>query len=501
MRNARQQVFLDRDHPSYIETTAWPSGTITAKGAVMKDVYIIGVDTLRFGRYLEKSIKDLSAQTATACLKDAGLEKKDVQALWFSNSGWGDRGQSSIRGQVALRPAGIEEIPITNVENACAGGSTAFHQAWMGVAGGLYDITMAVGAEKLYHENAQAVFASFLGGIDFEACLEIVKGLKGSQFQLTGEDRKQIEIFREKYGTGSGKKSRKKKGLKSRVKNIRDSLVVAISLGEKMGYGAMRELVSYSTGDHSPFMDVYGFAARQHMKEFGSTVEQMALIASKNHFNSTLNPNAQYRFEVSTEQVLADRMVSWPLTRSMCAPIGDGAASAILCSAAVTKRLGLGKQAVKVRASILGSGKERPMGFEEPEIGERLSRLACERAGVSPGEIHVAEVHDATAFGELRQVENIGFCPQGEGGLLAESGATRLGGNIPVNPSGGLTSRGHPIGASGLAQIHELVTQLRGRAGKRQVNNPTLALAENGGGALGSEEAAMGIHILEAPSR
>jgi len=470
----------------------------------MKDVYVIGVDTLRFGKYLEKSIKDLTARTTTACLKDAGLEKEDIQALWFSNSGWGERGQSSIRGQVALRPMGIDEIPITNVENACAGGSTAFHQAWMGVAGGLYDITMAVGAEKLYNENAKAVFAGFLGGIDFEACLEIVKGLNGAEFQLSDHDRRQIEIFREKYPAskaGKGERSRKKKGLKSRVKNIRDSLVVAISLGEKMGYGALRELLTYSSGDHSPFMDVYGFAARQHMKEFGSTVEQMALIASKNHFNSTLNPNAQYRFEVSTEQVLADRLVSWPLTRSMCAPIGDGAASAILCSASVVKRLGLTKQAVKVRASILGSGKERPMGFGEPEIGERLSRLACERAGVSPGEIHVAEVHDATAFGELRQVENIGFCPQGEGGLLAESGATGLAGKIPVNPSGGLTSRGHPIGASGLAQIHELVTQLRGRAGKRQVDNPILALAENGGGALGSEEAAMGIHILEGPSR
>lgn len=163
----------------------------------------------------------------------------------------------------------------------------------------------------------------------------------------------------------------------------------------------------------------------------------------------------------------------------------------------VVKRCGLEGQAVRIRASILGTGRERPMNIEEIEIGERLALQTYEYAGVGPGDINVAEVHDATAFGELRQAENLGFCAKG--GLLAVSGATSLNGRIPINPSGGLISRGHPIGASGLAQIHELVTQLRGRAGKRQVNKPRLALAENGGGALGTEEAAMCMHILEAP--
>nr|HPH54592.1 thiolase family protein [Smithella sp.] len=131
---------------------------------------------------------------------------------------------------------------------------------------------------------------------------------------------------------------------------------------------------------------------------------------------------------------------------------------------------------------------------------ERLSKQAYEKAGVGPQDINVAEVHDASAFGEVVQAENLGFCPKGEGGIFAEKGETSLKGRIPINPSGGLISRGHPIGASGLAQVHELVTQLRGNAGKRQVNNARLALAENGGGALGTEEAAMCIHILEAPS-
>ncbi|MBU2488035.1 MAG: thiolase family protein, partial [Proteobacteria bacterium] len=224
-------------------------------------------------------------------------------------------------------------------------------------------------------------------------------------------------------------------------------------------------------------------------------------VASKNHKNGSLNPNAQYRFEVPVENALSDRIVSWPLTRSMCAPIGDGAASAILCSGATVKKLGLSGQAVKVRASILGSGMDRPFGFDAPEIGERLSKLAYEKAGVGPEDIHLAEVHDATAYGELRQAENLGFCPQGEGGVLAESGATALSGRIPLNTSGGLISRGHPVGASGLAQIHELVTQLRGTAGPRQVKNAALAMGENGRGALGAEEAAMCIHILEKPSK
>ncbi|MCD6569103.1 MAG: thiolase family protein [Deltaproteobacteria bacterium] len=467
----------------------------------MRDVYIVGIDTIKFGKYLDKSIKDLTAQTVMGCLKDAGLEKKDIQALWFSNSGWGDKGQTTIRGQVALRPMGIDTIPITNVENACAGGSTAFHHAWITTACGLYDITMAVGAEKLYDKNKMAVFAGFLGGIDIENALPILETL--TDFQLTDDDYRQIEEFKKKYNISDDKavKRGSKKKKDSLWKRFHDNFVVAIQLGENLGYDVMWKLSKVSMGDHTPFMDVYGYIARQHMKRYGSTIEQLAIIASKNHFNSTLNPNAQYTFEVPVEQVLADRMVTWPLTRSMCAPIGDGAASAILCSEDVVKRLGLKSQAVRVRASILGSGKEREIGSDEPEIGQRLARQAYEKAGIGPSDIDLAEVHDATAYGELSQVENLGFCAKGEGGMFAEKGETRLDGSIPINTSGGLISRGHPIGASGLAQIHELTTQLRGRAGKRQVKKHRLAMAENGGGALGTEEAAMCMHILEAPSK
>ncbi len=468
----------------------------------MRDVYIIGVDTIKFGKHMDKSIKDLAIKAATGCLKDAALEKKDIQAVWFSNAGWGERGQMTIRGQVALKGMGIEGIPITNVENACAGGSTALHHAWYGVAGGLYDVTMAVGAEKLYFSNKNLVFFGFLGGIDIENVLNIAKTL--SVFSLTEEEKAKAEMFKQKYqktkeaGDNGMKKAKAKE---SKWKEYRDKITSFIVLAEKIGYDTVWQLAKLTSGDHSPFMDVYGFAARQHMKKYGSTVEQLAIIASKNHFNSTLNPNAQYCFEVPVGKVLSDRIVSWPLTRAMCAPIGDGAASAILCSEDMVKKLGLTSQAVKIRASILGSAIRTSFDSDIPEIGERLSKQAYEKAGVGPQDINVAEVHDASAFGEVVQAENLGFCPRGEGGIFAEKGETSLKGRIPINPSGGLISRGHPIGASGLAQVHELVTQLRGRAGRRQVKNARLALAENGGGALGTEEAAMCVHILEAPSR
>ncbi len=176
----------------------------------------------------------------------------------------------------------------------------------------------------------------------------------------------------------------------------------------------------------------------------------------------------------------------------MCAPIGDGSAAAIICSERFLKKHP-SNRAVKIRASVLKSGSRTG----ENDISQRAAAVAYEMSGLGPEDIDVMEVHDATAFGEIHQMEALGFCPEGEGGVFAESGATALDGKIPVNPSGGLISRGHPIGASGLAQIHELVTQLRGEAGKRQVNDPRIAMAENGGGTLGNGEAAMTIHILE----
>jgi acetyl-CoA acetyltransferase len=459
----------------------------------MRDVYIIGSHTIKFGKYLDNGIKELAGWTVDGVLDDSGVEKKDLQSVWFSNSGWGIRDfQHCIRGQVALRPAGIDAVPITNVENACAGGSTAFNGAWKDVALGVADVSLAIGAEKLYDENKYAVFAGFIGGMDAGALAEAIGQLQDFAPDPAEIPREQVEAAQRT------KKARKPKSVRDRIRDYWNMFAVFVILGETLGYDTMKKMIKAGGaggGDRSPFMDVYAYAARAHMKKYGSTQRQLAAIASKAHWHSTMNKNAQYTFEVSIDDVMKDRLVSYPLTRSMCAPIGDGAASAVLASEDAVKRLGASSRAVKVRASVLASGKAR--GMDDPDIAERASGIAYEKAGLGPEDVDVAEVHDATAFGELHQTEALGFFKEGEGGARAEAGETKVGGRIPVNTSGGLISRGHPIGASGLAQINELVTQLRGEAGKRQVEGARIALAENGGGALGNEEAAMCIHILE----
>jgi acetyl-CoA acetyltransferase len=246
------------------------------------------------------------------------------------------------------------------------------------------------------------------------------------------------------------------------------------------------------------FMDTYAMQACWHMARYGTTQRQIAAGASKNHRHGSLNPLAQYRFEVSVDQALQDRVVSHPLTRAMCAPIGDGAAAALLCSEAFLRRQpeAVQRRAVRVRASALSGGKYR----DPSEPG--LSRIAAERAyrmaGLGPERIDLAEVHDATSFCEIYQAEMLGFCAEGRGGAWIESGAASLGGERPVNLSGGLVSKGHPVGATGLSMIHELCTQLRGEAGARQAEHARIGLAENGGGVVGFDEAACAITILES---
>ena len=456
----------------------------------MRDVYIIGVHTIKFGKYLENGVKELVGRTVEGVLKDAGVDRRQLQSAWFSNSGWGMRNfQHCIRGQVAFRPLGIEGIPITNVENACAGGSTAFHGAWKDVALGLSDLSLAAGGEKVYDPNKYMVFASFMAGMD-------VTGIVDMMEQAARSEAATARPPAPAPAPVGVKKPKKPQSLRDRVQDYWYMFTTYILLRQCLGADTLKKLRGMGTGgEKSSFMDVYGYSARQHMAKYGSTQRQMAAIASKNHWHSSLNPNAQYTFEVSIDEVMADRIVSYPLTRAMCAPIGDGSASAILASEEMVKRLGVTDRAVKVRASVLVSGRTR--GEDDADIAERASKIAYERAGLGPGDIQLAEVHDATAFGELHQTEALGFFAPGEGGVHAEAGETKIGGRRPINPSGGLLSRGHPIGASGLAQLHELVTQLRGEAGKRQVAGARIALAENGGGVIGIEEAAMCIHILE----
>ncbi|HME53941.1 MAG TPA: thiolase family protein [Candidatus Lokiarchaeia archaeon] len=413
-----------------------------------ENVYVYGIGMIKFGKFLEKPIKLLTKECLEALLQDCEdkVTKKTIEAAWFSNSGWGIRdNQHCIRGQVALSANGIDEIPMTNVENACAGGSTAFHGAWTAVKAGLYDCALAIGVEKVYHEDHKEMMRAFITGTDVEQTTKLIEFLR----------------------------AKAKKDEARRAK--------------KYGESAPRE----RSEDYSPFMDLYATHAKLHMKKYGTTQRQIAAVAAKNHTNSSLNPLAQYTFPMTIEEVLADKPVVYPLTRAMCAPVGDGAAAAILCSDKFLEQ-NPNPKAVRVRASVLRSGS-----WKINTIARRTAAAAFSMAGLGPEDINVAEIHDATAFGEIHQIEQMGFCPEGQGGPLTESGATALDGRIPINPSGGLLSRGHPIGATGLAQIWELVTQLRGEAGERQVKDPKIALAENGGGNIGPGEAAMCIHILE----
>ena len=265
------------------------------------DIYIIGVGMIRFAKLPGRTMKSMTGESVENALKDCGLSKGDLDAAWFSNSGWGQSEyQHCIRGQVALSTHGIDKIPITNVENACAGGSSAFHNAWMSVKSGVYDVALAVGTEKMYFDKPPVVrsggipgmgaMSGFISGTDVEDTLKMIGQLK-----------KQIEEGN-KQAVKESQKDKKEEGEKPKKK------------------------------DHSIFMDFYAMGARAHMKRYGTTQRQIAAIAAKNHNNSTMNPLAQYTFPQTIEQVMNDYVVAYPLTRAMCAPTGDGSAAAIVCS-------------------------------------------------------------------------------------------------------------------------------------------------------------------------
>ena len=411
----------------------------------MRDVAIIGAGMTKFGKFLDRSMKDLAGEAVKGALGSAGIDKSKLEAAVVGNATAGlITGQEMIRGQVVLREMGIGGIPIVNTENACASSSTAFHVAWMYVASGMYDVALAVGMEKLYHEDKRKSFQAIGAAVDVEWVQQMQAAMKAS---------------RGNGGARSGETPAPEEGA-----------------GEK----------------RSMFMDFYAAFARQHMQKYGTTKEQFARVAVKNHFHGSLNPHAQYREVYTLEDILASPPVAEPLTRLMCSPIGDGAAAVVICAADKAKQFT--SKPVYVRASVLGSGSDRGPG--EPGITERVSRQAYEMAGVGPEDLSVIELHDASAPAELVLYEELGLCAAGEGGKLIDSKATYFDGPIPVNTSGGLISKGHPIGATGVAQIYEIFTQLRGEAGERQVRNPKVGMTENGGGMVKGEAAALAVHIL-----
>lgn len=387
-----------------------------------REVCIIGVGMHQFGKFMHKSLKDLTRVAVWNAIHDAGIDAKRIEAAYFSNVLAGlITGQEAIRGQVCLRDAGFEGIPIVNVESACASGTVALREAMIAVGAGVYDVVLVAGAEKLYLEDT----AQSIRAMSTNTDVELMGGLG---FQFTGS---------------------------------------------------------------------YAMTLRKSMQTYGWTQEHFAKVAVKNKKNGALNPYAQYQKAMSVEEILNSRVIVWPLTLYMCSTMADGAAAAIVCSSEAARKISK-RQPVTISACALRSGVVT--GEDDGQKGVAME--AYQTAGLGPEDIEVAEVHDAMAPGEMFRVVKLGFCEPEDAGRLVDNGYFSLSGKLPVNPSGGLAARGHPIGATGLAQISEIVWQLRGEAGARQVrgrkrNYPRVGLTQNSGGYVEGSPAAMTVTIIK----
>lgn len=377
----------------------------------MSDVYIMGIDMIKFGRFPEQTVPQLGATAALMALDDAGMKIQDMEALYCGNLGQAN----AMVGQRILQEIGQTGIGVVNCANACATGATAFREAWMSIKAGVNDVVLAVGVEQMG------------------------KGLLG--------------------GAG-GAKGIPKEGL--------------------LGSGTMPA--------------VFAEAGMEHSRKYGTTFEQFAKVSVKNHHHSTLNPKAMYQIETPLETVMNAEMISYPNTKLMCSVNVDGAAAAVLVSEKKAKELGMNR-AVRVKASVLASDPFDDRDLVMPNVND-VTRIAAkkayEMAGCGPEDIDLVELHDCFATAEILHYENLGLCADGEAGRMIDEGETALGGRVPVNVSGGLLSKGHPLGATGIANIYEVSTHLRGEADKRQVEGAKMGLTHVIG--LGS---ACGIHILE----
>ncbi len=400
--------------------------------------YITGVGMTPFGRHPEATVPSLALAAASAALADAGVSAESIDAVVVGNATQGAmEGQHGIRGQLAIAGLGLRPVPVINVENACCSATTALQVATAYVRAGMAVNVLAIGVEIMTQADLPALLAAFEGS-------------------WSVADREETIARLAEWG--------------ARTPVPEDAVELA---------------------SRTVFMDIYASFARDHMARFGSTVEQFAAVSAKNHMHSVHNPLAQYQKPFTIDEVLAGRPVVWPLTVPMCSPVSDGAAAAVVSKNPADR-------AVRIKAIQLGHGGTWDGRDAADHVSHQTAIRAFAEAGLDPADVDVAEVHDATAVGEVQQVEHMMLVPYGQGGAAALRGETALGGRIPVNTSGGLESRGHPIGATGLAQIHELVTQLRGDAGPRQVDGARVALAENSGGLVKLEEAAVAVTILEA---
>ena len=381
----------------------------------MSDVYVLGIDMIKFGRFPDRTVPQLGAEAALLALDDAGLRIQDMEALYCGNL----MQASAMVGQRILQEIGQTGISVTNSANACATGATAFREGWTAIKAGLYDVVLVVGVEQLGK-------AGLLGG-------------------------------------GGGGRGIPKEGL------LGSSIMPA----------------------------VFAEAGMEHTRKYGTTFEQFAKVSVKNHHHSVKNPKSMYQKETPLDMVMNAEMIAYPNTKLMCSVNVDGAAAAVLVSEKKARELGMGR-AVKVAASVLTSDPFTERDLVMPDVNtctRKAAKQAYEMAGVGPEDIDLVELHDCFATAEILHYENLGLCGDGEAGKMIDEGQTSHGGRIPVNVSGGLLSKGHPLGATGVANIYEVSTHLRGEAGPRQVEGAKLGLTHVIG--LGS---ACGIHVLEKVS-
>ncbi|HCE6396353.1 TPA: thiolase family protein [Pseudomonas aeruginosa] len=407
-------------------------------------VYVVGVGMTQFGRHLERSLQSLADEALNVALTDAGAALNDIGQVFYSGVTQGALiGQTAIPGEVVLHKIGLVGLPVWNIENACASGTSAFQLAVQALRAGACDVALALGAEKMNIPDRSRALALFEGGWDV----------------LTADENA--------------------------------ALLLELGKGVEVPPG------SESDRPYSRFMAIYAAQCRFWMKSFGTTQRQIAAVSAKNHNHSVHNPFSQYRQPFTIEEVLAAPPITYPLTLPMCSPLSDGAAAVIVCTEAGLKKLGVDRRrAIRVAATAIATATARAPDAFDQAVCRRAANAAYEQAGIGPAEVSVVEVHDASAMGEIMAVEYLGLVPMGGGGIAAEAGELSVGGRIPVNPSGGLECKGHPIGATGLGQIYELVTQLRGEAGARQVEGAKVALQENGGGSIGYEEAVVTVNLF-----
>ncbi|MFC1798292.1 thiolase family protein [Thermodesulfobacteriota bacterium] len=378
----------------------------------MREAYVMGVGMTTFGKRPDTPMEKMGIEAVGEALTDAGLDIKQIEAVWCGHC-W----QGSGAGQRIMAAYGYSGIPVTNVENICASGSTAFREAYFAVATGRYEICLALGVEKMT--------GKFKGAITPDE--EDLEGILGLTFPA-----------------------------------------------------------------------VYALRAQRYMHEYGLTSGDLAKISVINHLNALDNEKTTFGEEITVDDVLNSPLISSPLHRYDCNPVSDGAAAAIVVSETVLKRIN--GRPVEIVASALTSGNFEP-GFIDMTFEEMTHRAALEayqQADIGPEDVDFAEVHDCFTIAEVLRVEGLGLCERGGMVHMIRDGDIEIGGKKPINASGGLLGKGHPLGATGVAQIYELTKQLRNEAGKRQITNAHIGLAHCRGGLItGTEGAACAVTILK----